>query len=316
MGPIALVGGAGFLGSRVAAALAATGAELRVLTRQPAHAAHLRVVPRLRVVACAADAGGAPLAAAIAGTSAVVNFVGILNERGRDGAGFRRAHVDLTGRLIEACRQAGTGRYVQVSALNAGHPDATSHYLRSKGEAEALVRASGLAWTILRPSVIFGPGDSFLNRFAGLLRLAPGMLPLAMPDARFAPVHVDDVAAAIATVLARPDTAGQAYDLCGPDQYRLRDLVAMTAAALGLRRAIVGLSPGVSRLQAAVMDFVPGKPFSTDNYRSLLLPSVCAGDGFAALGLPRRSLPAHLATTLGVAGPLTNYDSYRRRARR
>jgi NADH dehydrogenase len=137
-----------------------------------------------------------------------------------------------------------------------------------------------------------------------------------MPAARFAPVHVDDVAAAIATVLARPDTAGRSLDLCGPDEYSLRDLVAMTATALGLRRAVVGLSPGVSRLQAAVMDFVPGKPFSTDNYRSLLLPSVCAGNGFATLGLPRRSLPAHLATTLGVAGPLTNFDSYRRRAGR
>jgi NADH dehydrogenase len=315
MGPVALLGGAGFVGSRTAALLAADDRGLQVVTRQAGHADHLKVLPTVRIVRAEATEP-ASLARALAGASAVVNFIGILNERGRDGSGFRRAHVGVASAMVAACRSAGVSRIVQVSALNAGHPEATSHYLRSKGEAEAVLRDSGLAVTILRPSVIFGPGDSFLNRFAGLLRIMPGVLPLAMPDARFAPVHVDDVAAAIRTVLDKPAFAGQTLELCGPEQYSLRDLVALTARTLGLRRAVIGLPRFASRLQAALMDFVPGKPFSTDNYRSLLLPSVCGANGFAALGLRPRSLAAHVGATLGVTGTLTDFDRFRRTARR
>jgi len=315
MGTIALLGGTGFVGSRAAALLAGDGHGLHVITRRAGHADHLKVLPAARIVR--ADATDpASLARALSGASAVVNFIGILNERGRDGSGFRRAHVDVASAMVAACRSTGITRIVQVSALNAGHPEATSHYLRSKGEAEAVLRDSGLAVTILRPSVIFGPGDSFLNRFAGLLRITPGILPLAMPDARFAPVHVDDVAAAIRAVLANAEFAGQTLELCGPEQYSLRELVALTARTLGLRRAVFGLPGFASRLQAALMDFVPGKPFSTDNYRSLLLASVCSTNGFAALGLQPRSLAAHAGATLGVTGPLSDFDRFRRTARR
>jgi NADH dehydrogenase len=315
VGTIALLGGSGFVGTRAAAALASGGSGLRILTRRPAHADHLRVLPQLRV-ATADPSDQASLARALAGCSAVVNFIGILNERGRDGSGFRRAHVGVATALVEACRRAGVPKLVQVSALNAGHPQATSHYLRSKGEAEAILLRSGLAVTILQPSVIFGPGDSFLNRFARLLRLMPGIFPLAMADARFAPVHVDDVAAAIATVVARDDWDGATLQLCGPEQFTLGEIVALTARTLDLPRAVLPLPRWLARLQAAVMDFVPGKPFSTDNYRSLLLPSVCSTSGFAALGLQPRSLTAGIAMALGVAGPLRDYDRFRQAARR
>jgi NADH dehydrogenase len=312
---IALLGGSGFVGTRTAAVLAGNGLDLRVVTRRAAHADHLRVLPRLRVAT--ADASEpASLARALAGCSAVVNFIGILNERGRDGSGFRRAHSGVATALVEACRLARVPKIVQVSALNAGHPQATSHYLRSKGEAEAILRGSGLAVTVLQPSVIFGPGDSFLNRFADLLRLMPGIFPLAMADARFAPVHVDDVAAAISAVLSRNDLGGTTLQLCGPEQFTLGGIVALTARALGLTRAVVPLPRWIARLQAAVMDFVPGKPFSTDNYRSLLLPSVCSTSGFAALDLKPRSLSANVATALGIAGPLRDYDRFRQAARR
>jgi NADH dehydrogenase len=315
VGPIALLGGSGFVGSRTAAALAGVPAEVRLLTRQVSRAAALRVLPGLTAVGVD-PADPARLAAALSGCTAAVNFVGILNETGRDGRGFDTAHVELTRRLVAACQTAGVNRIVQVSALNAGHPATRSHYLRSKGAAEAVIRSSGLAWTIVQPSVIFGPGDSFLNRFGDLLRLVPFVLPLAMPDARFAPVHVDDVAAALTAILARPGTAGQVYQLCGPDTFSLRELVQLTARTLGLRRAVLGLPVSIARLQAAVMDFVPGKPFSTDNFESLQLPSVCTSDGFAALGLPRRSLAAHVGVALGVAGPLRDYDRFRRSAGR
>lgn len=314
-----VLGGSGFVGSRLVAHLANTGHAVTVPTRNPARCRHLRLLPTVRVVHADIHAPGV-LEQILRGADAVINLVGILNEAGRDGAGFRRAHVELTRRVIEACRAAGAGRLIQVSALNAAGPDvanpATSHYLRSKGEAEALVRASGLRWTILQPSVIFGPGDSFLNRFAGLLRLVPVAFPLAMADARFTPVHVDDVVEAIARTVGDPATAGRTYQLCGPDSFTLRELVRMVASTLGLRRRIIGLPRPLSRLQAAVMDFVPGKPFSTDNYRSLLTDSVGSTDGLRELGIQPRPLQPNLAGALGGAGLPGIRDSYRRQARR
>jgi NADH dehydrogenase len=314
-----VTGGSGFVGSRLVARLANAGHAVTVPTRDPERCRHLRLLPTVRIVHADIQAPGA-LENLLAGTDVAINLVGILNEPGRDGTGFRRAHRDLTRRLIEACGATNVGRLIQISALNATSPDRvdadTSHYLRSKGEAEALVRASGLRWTILQPSVIFGPGDSFLNRFAGLLRVVPLAFPLAMPDARFSPVHVGDVVEAIARTLRDPATAGRTYQVCGPDTFTLRELVGMVASTLGLRRRIIGLPRPLSRLQAAVMDFVPGKPFSTDNYRSLLTDSVGNTDGLRELGIQPRPLQPNLADALGGAGLPGIRDRYRQQARR
>lgn len=314
-----VLGGSGFVGSRLVARLANAGLAVTVPTRDPERCRHLRLLPTVRIVHGDIHAPGF-LAGLLRGSDAVINLVGILNEAGRDGAGFRRAHVELTRQLIEACASAGVRRLVQVSALNAVNPEApgaaTSHYLRSKGEAEALVRASGLRWTIFQPSVIFGPGDSFLNRFAGLLRLIPVAFPLAMPGARFSPVHVADVVEAITRAVRDPATAGRTFQLCGPDAFTLRELVAMVAGALGLRRRIIGLPRPLSRLQAAIMDFVPGKPFSTDNYRSLLTDSVGSTAGLRELGIVPRALRPDLAGSLSGAGLPGVRDSYRQLARR
>jgi len=319
MASFCVLGGSGFVGSRLVARLANSGCQVTVPTRDPQRCRYLRVLPTVRVVHADIHAPQA-LTALLDGADAAINLVGILNEPGRDGAGFRHAHVELTRKLISACSNAGVERLVQVSALNASRPEtpdpATSHYLRSKGEAEALLRASTLHWTILQPSVIFGPGDSFLNRFAGLLRVVPLVLPLAMPGARFAPVHVDDVVEAIARVLNEPATAGRTLQLCGPDIFTLRELVQMVSDTLGLRRRVVGLPRFISRLQAAIMDFVPGKPFSTDNFRSLLTDSVGSADGFRELGIIPRSLRPNLEEALGGSGLTGIMDSYRKSARR
>ncbi len=314
-----VLGGSGFVGSRLVARLANAGHAVTVPTRDPQRCRHLRLLPTVRVIHADIHAPG--ILEQLLGTAdAAINLVGILNEVGRDGVGFRRAHVELTRRLIGACEATGVDRLIQLSALNATDPDrpnpATSHYLRSKGEAEALVRASGLRWTILQPSLIFGPGDSFLNRFAALLRVVPLAFPLAMPGARFSPVHVDDVVEAIARTLRDPATAGLTFQLCGPDTFTLRELVRMVAATLGLRRRIIGLPRVVSRLQAAVMDFVPGKPFSTDNYRSLLTDSVGSTEDLQRLGIQPRPLQRNLADALGGAGLPGIRDSYRQQARR
>lgn len=319
MATCCVLGGSGFVGSGLVARLANAGHAVTVPTRDPERCRHLRLLPTVRIIHADIHAPGA-LEQLLRGNDTAINLVGILNEAGRDGAGFRRAHVELTRRLIDACGAAGAGRLIQVSALNAAKPEspdpATSHYLRSKGEAEALVRASGLRWTILQPSVIFGPGDSFLNRFAGLLRLIPFALPLAMPAARFSPVHVADVVEAIARAIQDPATVGRTYQLCGPGTFTLRELVAMVATTLGLRRLIIGLPRPLSRLQAAIMDFVPGKPFSTDNYRSLLTDSVGSTDGLLDLGIQARALQPNLHETLAGAGLTGIRDSYRQLARR
>jgi NADH dehydrogenase len=294
---ICLLGGSGFLGSRLASRLTTRGDDFVIPTRRIARRRHLLVLPNARVVE--ADINDPErLRSVVAGCSVVVNLVGILNERGRSGAGFRAAHTQLASRLVSACSANGVAKVIQVSALRAS-VDAPSHYLQTKGEAERIIAAAGtFSWTILQPSVMFGPGDSFTNRFARLLRWAPGVLPLAMPGARFAPIHVDDVVSAILRVIDDPATDNGTYQLCGPDVLTLRELVVCIARAAGLRRGVWGLPVWLSRMQARVMDFVPGKPFSTDNFLSLTVDSVCTDNGTAALGIAPRSFEAGLPGAL------------------
>lgn len=293
---ICLLGGSGFVGTHLAAALARDGWRITVPTRNPVFAQHLAPIPSLRLIA--ADIHDpARLAELCAGQQAVVNLVGILNERGRDGRGFARAHTELAGKLVNACRRQRVDRLLQMSALNANADHGPSHYLRSKGRAERILREESgpdLRHTIFRPSVIFGTGDDFINRFAGLLRMLPVALPLARPNARFAPVWVGDVVEAMRRALADEATAGECYELCGPETFTLREIVCLVRDQLRLRRAVIGLPDFVARLQAAICDFVPGKPFSTDNYKSLLVDSVCSVNGLARLGIRPQPLSAIL----------------------
>ncbi len=285
---IVIVGGSGFLGHHTAQALSRAGHEQVVLTRQPSRCGRLRLVPGLSVRG--ADVHDhATLARHFEGADAVVSMAGILNESARDGSGFRRVHVELVAGIIEACGAAGVPRVVHVSALGAGQGD--SHYQRSKGEAESLLANSDLDVTLLRPSVIFGTGDSFFNRFAALLRLAP-VLPLACPDSKLQPVWARDVGNAMALAFERPSASGAAWELGGPTVYTLKELVEWTARTLGLRRWVPGLPDALSRLQAQVMDFVPGKPFSTDNYRSLQVDNVTRDNMLPRLGLRPASVEA------------------------
>ena len=267
---IVLIGATGFLGHHVLPLLSAEGHDCLALTRYRPACRDLAVDPRVSVTQIKAwDASS--LAKAFEGADAIVSMAGILNEKGRKGKGFHKVHVELVEQMIEACAQAGVRRVVHVSALGAGEGD--SYYQKSKGEAEALLREAGdIDETIIRPSVIFGPGDDFFNRFASLLRMTP-VLPLACPEARLQPVFVGDVAAVIATALDKPWTVGKTMNAVGPHEYSLRELVEFTATAAGLKRRVIGLPNWLSRLQAAVLDFVPGKPFSTDNYRSLQTPN-------------------------------------------
>jgi NADH dehydrogenase len=183
-----------------------------------------------------------------------------------------------------------------MSALNAGR--GRSHYLRTRGEAETLVKASPLDWTIFQPSVIFGPGDGLFCRFATLLKIAP-LLPLARGSAKFAPVYIGDVVEAFRRALGNAGSVRQTYELYGPDVVTLAQIVRMTAQQLGLRRLVAPLPDALGRMQAFVMDFVPGKPFSSDNYRSLQTDSVGGIDGLHRLGIAPTPMSAILPDILG-----------------
>jgi NADH dehydrogenase len=297
---VVVLGGTGFLGTRLVARLIKDGHRVTVLSRDREQHKHLLVLPGLTLENCDVYRE-AQLSERFRGKDVVVNLVGILNERGFGGNGFRRAHVELTQAVLQAARSAGVPRLLQVSALKAA-PDAPSYYLRSKGEAEKLIRdqSGALDWTILQPSVMFGPGDSFLNRFAGLLASVPGVFPLARAAARFQPVSVDDVAAALRHCLNGGVCSRQTFQLGGPRVYSLREIVELVAKITGRRRWIVGLPNFLGSLQGLLFNFIPGRPFSSDNYRSLTVDSVCDVDGFAKLGIQPHSMVASARQFLGA----------------
>ena len=310
---ICILGGTGFVGSQLCSRLIRDGHSLRVLTRNRDRHRELLVLPGLELIDANVHDPGV-LAEQFRGRELVVNLVGILNERGRGGAGFRVAHAELTSKVVAACRSAGVERLLHMSALRAGK-DAASHYLRSKGEAERIVReeSAAVAWTIFQPSVIFGPGDAFVNRFAKLLRVLP-LLPLARADARFAPVYVGDVVEAFVRSLAEPRSRCATYQLCGPQVYTLRELVRYVAGVLALRRPVLALPDALGYLQALVLDFFPGKPLSLDNFRSLGTDSVCSEDGLGRLGVVPSSLAAVVPGYLGARRYSVQLDEYRRAA--
>lgn len=309
--PIVVLGGTGFVGRHLVARLSAAGHCVLVLSRNREQRPDLRLLPGV-TVRTADVHDRQQLLAAFRGAAAVINLVGILNERGFRGKGFEKAHVELTRSVLLACRGAKVRRLLQMSALRAGEGD--SHYLRTRGEAEALVRASGLDWTLLRPSVIFGRGDGLFCRFAGLLRWLP-VLPLARAGARFAPVHVGDVASAMLVMLARPASIGRTHELYGRQVMTLEEIVRYTARHLGLRRLIVPLPDFLGRLQAWVGDVLPGKPISSDNFRSLKLDSVGSRDGLATLGIAPTPVDAIVPALLSGGRRQALLDDARRRAR-
>jgi uncharacterized protein YbjT (DUF2867 family) len=298
---IGIVGGSGFVGSVLANRLIERGYAVRIFTRFRDHARDCWLLPDTHVVEIDTNEQE-QLNDAFAGCAAIVNLAGILHERGDNGEGFRRVHVDLAMRVAKACKHADVENLVHLSALGADS-FAPSYYLRTKGEAEKLLLAEHgkrLAVTILRPSVIFGPHDDFTNRFARLVRFVPWLFPLARADARFQPVYVGDVADAIVHVLSEADTAGQRHDLGGPEIVTLGELVSYIARLVGHPVRILPLGNLLSRLQATVLEFVPGKPFSRDNLRSLQEDSICGAtnalDTFGISATPMRViLPRYLA---------------------
>jgi NADH dehydrogenase len=314
---ICLLGGTGFVGKHLVTRLTQQGHNVRVLTRRRERHRELIVNPAVTLIE--ADIHDADqLRQQFRGVDIVINLVGILNESGKKGAGFRRAHVELPEKIVEAALATGVRRLLHMSALNADAREQHSLYLKTKGEGEELVHAAsarGLVVTSFRPSVIFGVGDSFFNRFATLLKLSRPVMPLACPDSRFAPVWVSDVTEAMCRSLDDA-TGGERLDLCGPEVYTLKELVSYTRDQLGLRCMIAGLGPGPSRLQARLLGSLPGKPFSLDNYYSLQKDSICADNALPTLGITPTPVAAVVPGYLARRNARGHYDGFRRQSRR
>jgi uncharacterized protein YbjT (DUF2867 family) len=317
MSRIVLLGGTGFVGRAVCDKLVeksgGAGDRLVVPTRNPARAKHLQLLPTVQLVRADVH-DDADLRRVVAGADAVVNLVAILH--GSEAA-FHRVHAELPLKLAAACAAAGVRRIVHVSALGvsgtaSGAPAGTagaepSMYLRSKAAGEAALRAAKLDVTVLRPSVIFGEHDRFLNLFATLQAVAP-FVPLGGAEARFQPVWVQDVASAIVHCLHDRTTIGQTYECAGPVVYTLRQIVEFAGRWSGRQRPVFALPDGLARAQATVMECLPGEPLmSRDNLDSMRSPNVAGGTlpGLRALGIEPAAMeavaPAYLAPGRGLA---------------
>ena len=315
---IGILGGGGFVGAVIANRLVEEGYAVRIFTRERERARGVWLLPDTDVVVVDPLEQGA-LSAAVTGCTALINLIGILNEKGHDGEGFRHAHVEITAHTINACKDNGIARLLQMSALKADS-FAPSYYLRTKGEAEKLVldaHGEQLQVTIMRPSVIFGPRDNFMNRFAALLRLTPGVFPLACASARFQPVYVGDVAAAFITALDDKTTYGKRYDLGGPEVMTLAQIVRYVADVVGKTVVIVPLGKALSALQANIFEYVPGKPLSRDNLRSTEEDSVLIGEnGLLTLGITPTTMDVIVPIYLADKNQRARYYGFRTEARR
>lgn len=312
MSNILVLGGSGFVGSVLCEKLVRRsqggGCRISVPTRRGANARHLQTLPTVEVVAADLHDDG-QLRRLVAGRDVIVNLVAILHGSAAD---FERAHVALPRRLAQACLAGDVRRVVHVSALGAS-AQAPSMYLRSKAAGEAALQQAGLALTMLRPSVIFGAGDSFLNLFARLQMFVP-LVPLAGAGARFQPVWVDDVAEAIARAVHDPSTAGQTLECTGPQVYTLGELVRLAGRWAGRERPVIPLPDAIGRVQAWVMERLPGAPLmSRDNLLSMQIPSIASDHrpGLGQLGIVATPIEAIGPGMFGVHAEPTRLDRWR-----
>jgi len=281
---VLVLGGAGFVGRHVCEALNRAGIYVTVATRRlPARS--VQMLPFVTVVQTDVHDPYA-LAALVQGHDAVINLIAILHG---DRASFDKVHVQLPRQIAHACVQAGVRRLLHVSALGADQ-HGPSLYQRSKAQGEAALQSEvvhGLQLTVLRPSVIFGEDDAFINLFARLQAIAP-VVPLAGAHTRFQPVWVQDVAQAVLYVLLHRDTIGQVYELAGPQIFTLKQLVQHAGRWSGHVRPVFGLPEAMAYLQALAMEMLPGPPLmSRDNLASMQVDNVSMGQlpGLQQLGV-------------------------------
>ena len=311
---ILVLGGTGFVGRAVCEKLSERSSSDRIVvpTRREPRGSGVRLLPTVDLVVGDVN-DPATLSRLVAGCDAVVNLVAILHGTR---AQFERAHVALPQQLVQACKAAGVRRIVHVSALGIGPEggkEAPSNYLRSKTAGEAVLMGSGLNVTVLRPSVIFGAHDHFINLFARLQSLAP-VVPLAGSGARFQPVWVEDVAAAIVHCIDSRATIGQVYECAGPQVFTLSEIVRLSGRWSGHERPQIPLPAWAGKLQAAAMELLPGTPLmSRDNVDSMSVPNIASGKlpGLHDLGIIPAALQAVAPGYLGDLFVRPDLDRFR-----
>lgn len=303
---VLVIGGAGFLGRQIVGRLVAEGHVVHVPTRQFQHARPLLVHPTVTVMEANIH-DDATLNRLVNGCDVVLNLIGILHSRAGQpfGPDFDLAHVQLPGRVAKACLAHGVKRLIHVSALGAD-AQAPSGYLRSKAAGEQAIRqayaaANSDAYTIFRPSVVFGPEDQFMNMFARLARFFP-VLPIAGAEAKMQPVYVLDVAQAVLNTLGQPWAYGQTFELAGPRVYKLGELVELAALWSGHPRPVIALPMSIGRMQAWFFERLPGQPLmSRDNLASLSVDNISTEPMNPLLGIVPTALesiaPVYLKPT-------------------
>lgn len=290
---VCIIGGSGFVGRAIVRQAAREGYRITVACRHPERARALLVEGVRLVKADITDGRG--LDEAVAGADCVINLVGLLFERGR--YSFDAAHVQGTEHVLAACKRAGVKQYLHMSALGAGRVP-SSRYARSKGEAEGRVRQSGLAWTIVRPSIIFGLGDSFFHKFKQMSAMLP-VLPVIAGETRFQPVWVEDVARVFVQCIGNRHVYGKVYELGGPRVYRFRELLQLLMKTLGRQRVLLSVPAFAAKMMAAVMQWLPTPPLTPDQLHLLQRDNVVDGEPFPAeFGQPAE-LEAILPTYIG-----------------
>ena len=310
---VAVIGGAGFVGSSIVSKLDAAGFQVKVLTRHRERGKHLILLPHVKVQNCNLS-DDAALSASLSGCDAVINLVGILHER--KNSTFESAHHQLPKRIANTCHQLGIKRLIHMSALGADLT-APSQYLRSKAQGEAAIKTfqEVMNITIFQPSVIFGRDDQFLNLFASLVRYLP-MIILAKPAAKFQPIWIDDVASIVVNSLQNDDTYGNSYPLGGPEVYTLQNLIEKIMQALHKKRPILGLGDRLSYLQAGLMELLPVQLMSRDNVRSMEVDSVLDGEMAQEIQMTLTSLDAVLPSYIQNETPRGAYHQFRAAAGR
>jgi uncharacterized protein YbjT (DUF2867 family) len=266
---VLLTGARGFVGREVLHQLLASGHEVVAISR------HMRAdsVPP-GVIQVAADITGKGWQRWCEGCTAAIHLVGIIREEPRAGVTFDRAHRAATEQVIAGCRSLGIKRLVHMSALGT-RVDATTSYHRTKWQAEEAVRASGLDWTIFRPSLIFGPGDGFCTSIVPVLRRLPLFPVFGQGTYRVQPIAVEEVARCFVKALARTETIGEVYELGGPEALTYNDLLRRIAQALGLPRVFVHVPLGLAKLAVSIVQHLPGVPITRDQLTILVEGSTC-----------------------------------------
>jgi uncharacterized protein YbjT (DUF2867 family) len=296
-GLVTVFGGSGFVGAQVVRALAKRGWRVRVAVRRPGLAYDLKPlgdVGQIQPVRCNITSD-ADVAEALRGATAAVNLVGILYET--PSRKFQSLHVDGSRLIAEACAAGGIERLVQVSAIGA-NPDSKAAYARSKAEAEIAVRNAKPDAVVIRPSIVFGAGDDFLNRFAALAQMAPALPLIGGGHTKFQPVYVGDVAEAIARAVVRVEAAGRTFELGGPAVMTFQAVLKLVLRETNRSRPLIPLPFFLARLigsLAQLTTLVGIAPFLTpDQVEMLKTDTVVSADaeGLEALDIQPTGLDA------------------------